>query len=199
MPIDEPIESDWWIDDIQLPIAPTTDTRSITRTFQSETLFQFFPSISKSSARAFDYTMTGFIYPEYRVRELDEVAKAADTNIVLLRIPADQQVFKSTLYAIKKLIVNRKGPLFVKYTPPGSQITAIVQAFPFTITFTELPDKGENQEGADGFSDTDESGLGNQDLNQLTEILTPEGNTIIYVSMSNIEQWRSVTGNELAI
>jgi len=199
MPIDEPIESDWWVDDIQLPIAPTTDNRSITRTFQSETLFQFFPSISKSSARAFDYTMSGFIYPEYRVRELDQLAKSADTNIVLLKIPPDQQVFKSTLYAIKKLVVNRKGPLFVKYSPTGIAPFTEVKAYPYVITFTELPDKGENQESADGFTDTDESSLGMQDLNQLTEALTPEGDIIIYLSMNNIEQWRAVTGNELAI
>jgi len=199
MPITEPIESDWWIDDIQLPIAPTTDQRSITRTFQSETLFQFFPSISKSSARAFDYTLNGFIYPEYRVRELDQLAKSADTNIVLLRIPASEQVFNSTLYAIKKLDVNRKGPLFVRYSPTGFAPFVEVKAFPFTVTFTELPDKGENQEGADGFPDADESSLGMQDLNQLTEILTPEGDITILVTMSNIEQWRAFTGNELAI
>jgi len=199
MPIDEPIESDWWIDDIQLPIAPTSDNRTVSRTFQSETLFQFFPSISKSSARAFDYTVTGFIYPEYRVRELDQLAKSADTNIVLLRIPASEQVFNSTLYAIKKLVVNRKGPLFIKYSPTGVAPFVEVKAFPFTVTFTELPDKGENQEGADGFPDADETSLGLQNLNQLTELLTPEGDIIIYLSLSNIEQWRAATGNELAI
>jgi len=155
--------SGWFIDDVELPVAPQFDERLITRTFQSETLFQFFPSLSKSTARAFDYTISGIIYPEGKAFQLDQIAKSADTNIVILTIPLDQKIFNSTKYAVKSLRISRKGPLFTKF------LGIVVQALPYEITFTELPDEGEFQEGIDGFLDADEGTLGNQQLNELVE------------------------------
>lgn len=155
--------SGWFIDDIELPVAPNVDDRVISRTFQAESLFNFFPSITKSSARAFDYTISGVIYPEFKAFQLDQIAKAADTNIVILTIPSAQQIFNSTKYAVKSLRIARKGPLFVKFL--GSN----VQALPYTMTFTELPDEGEFQDGFDGFTDSDEGAVGFQQLNELNE------------------------------
>lgn len=161
--------SGWKIDDVELPVEPDTDERSISRSFQSETLFNFFPSITKSSARAFDYTIQGIIYPEDKARELDEISKSADTNVVTLTLPVNQRIFKPTSYAVKKLVISRKGPLFVNYAPPGSTAFKVVQALRYTMTFTELPDEGEFQPGIDGFTDTDEGELGMQQLNELNE------------------------------
>lgn len=170
-----PHESGWFIDDIELPIGPATDERAITRTFQSETLFNFFPSITKSQARAFDYTMTGFIYPERRAFDLDQIARSADTNTVIVTIPEDQRIFKTTKFAVKKLIMSRKGPLFVKWSADGLPPFQTVQAVPFVITLTELPDDGEVQETIDGFTDTDEDSVGLQQLNELIEEIDTTG------------------------
>ncbi len=161
--------SGWFVDDVELPDAPETDERLISRSFQAETLFNFFPQITKSSARAFDYTIGGVVYPESIAFALDQIAKSADTNVVILTIPADQRIFNSTKYAIKSLRFARKGPLFIKH------IDKIVQAIPFQITFTELPDEGEFQDGIDGFTDSDEGALGQQQLNEWTEILDNTG------------------------
>ena len=165
------VASGWFIDDIELPIQPNTDQRSISRSFQSETLFQYFPSITKSSASAFDYTMTGLIYPEIKAFALDQIAKSADTNVVIVTIPVELNVFATshTKYAVKKLVMDRDKPLFVKYNPRGSHITQLSRAFKYTLTLTELPDDGEVQEGIDGFTDTDEGALGLQQLNELNE------------------------------
>ena len=161
--------SGWFIDDLELPIAPEADERLISRSFQSETLFQFFPSITKSSARSFDYTISGVIYPESKAFALDQIAKSADTNIVVLTIPPDQQIFNSTKYAVKSLRIARKGPLFVKY------LGLEVQALPYEITFTELPDEGEFQDGLDIFLDSDEDAIGLQQINELTETVDTSG------------------------
>ncbi len=155
--------SGWFIDDVELPIAPNVDDRLISRTFQAETLFNFFPSLTKSTARAFDYTISGIVYPEGKAFALDQIAKAADTNVVVLTIPDDQRIFNSTKYAVKSLRIARKGPLFVKF------LGVTVQALPYTMTFTELPDEGEFQDGFDGFTDSDEGATGFQQLNELNE------------------------------
>ena len=157
-------ESGWFIDEIELPVAPNADERDISRSFQSETLFNFFPGITKSSARAFDYTLTGIIYPEHKAFALDQIAKSADTNTVVVTIPPDQQIFNTGKYAVKQLVISRKGPLYVKY------LDSIVQALPYVLTLTELPDEGEFGEGFDGFTDADEQSLGLQQLNELVEL-----------------------------
>ena len=155
--------SGWFIDDVELEIAPDTDERNVSRTFQSETLFNFFPSLTKSTARAFDYTIKGIVYPESKAFALDQIAKSADTNTVIITIPLDQKIFNTTKYAVKSLVISRKGPLFVKF------LGKVVQALPYTLTLTELPDEGKTQEGIDGFTDIDEDALGLQQLNELTE------------------------------
>lgn len=155
--------SGWFIDDVELPIEPDGDERAITRTFQSETLFKFFPSISKSTAHAFDYTITGVIYPREKVAALDEIARAADQNIVIITIPAGEAIHNANKFAVKTFRVSRKGPLFVKV---DGKIEAV---YPFELTFSNLPDEGEFQETLDGFTDADEGALGTQYLNELIE------------------------------
>ncbi len=157
--------SGWFINDVELEDAPESDERLITRSFQSETLFNFFPQITKSSARAFDYTISGVVYPESKAFALDQIAKAADTNTVILTIPASQVIFTATKYAVKSLRFARKGPLFIKF------LGKVIQALPFSLTFTELPDAGEFQDGLDGFTDSDEGALGLHMINEINEVL----------------------------
>ena len=165
-----PHGSGWFIDDVELPVAPQTDERVITRTFQSETLFNFFPELTKSTASAFDYTMKGIIYPEIKVFQLDQIAKAADTTVVVLTVPPAERVFESVVYAVKKLVINRKGPLFTRYAFIEGEPEVEVKAYPYTLTLTELPGGGESQESIDGITDADEDALGVQQLNELVEI-----------------------------
>lgn len=182
------LRSGWFIDDIELPIAPNSDQRNISRTFQSETLFNFFPNLTKSTARAFDYTIKGIIYPEDRAFALDQIAKSADTNVVIVIIPLDQQIFTAlTKYAVKSLIFDRKGPLFVKVEG------VVLKALTFTLTLTELPDEGEFQEGIDGFTDADEDALGMQQLNELAEEHNL-GGAIDLQSFGPLSGWGILTG-----
>ena len=162
--------SGWFIDDIELEIAPDTDERNISRSFQSETLFNFFPALTKSTARAFDYTIKGIVFPERIAFQIDQIAKSADTNVVTLTIPPDQNVFGNPKYAVKSLVMSRKGPLFVRFLDKD------VVALRYTLTFTQLPDEGEFQEGIDGFTDADEGALGLQQFNELVDTLDSEFN-----------------------
>lgn len=149
--------SGWFINDLELPEAPYSDNRNITRTFQSQTIFNFFPELTKSTARAFDYNMKGYIYPDWKTWSLDQIAKSADTDIVTLTAPSNEVPFKRVKYAIKSLKINRTGPLFTSYPHPYWHD---VTAFPYEITFTEMPDEGEFQEGVDSFTTADEKGVG---------------------------------------
>lgn len=182
--------SGWFIDDVELEIAPDTDERNISRSFQSETLFNFFPALTKSTARAFDYTIKGIIYPESRAFALDQIAKSADTNIVVITIPPDQKIFNTTKYAVKSLVISRKGPLFIKF------LGKTIQALSYTLTLTELPDEGEFQEGIDGFTDADEAALGLQHLNELTDAT---GTELDVSEFGPIELFEIITGIPLEV
>ena len=169
------VGSGWFIEDLELPEAPTADTRSLSRKFQSETLFNFFPALTKQSARALDYTISGFLYPELTAFALDQIAKSADTNVVVLTIPPGERTFAPSKYAIKSLAFDRKGPLFINqdFSSGGASFT-LSKVYRYRLTFTELPDEGEFQEGIDGFQDADEGATGAQQLNELIELTGTE-------------------------
>jgi len=154
--------SGWKIEDVELEFAPDTDERNITRTFQSETLFNFFPALTKSSARAFDYTFKGIItFAE--AFALDQISKSADTNTIVIVVPANDNFFAPSEYAVKSFVINRKGPLFTEF---GG---GFLKVLPYTLTLTELPDEGEVQEGVDAFTDADEGAIGTQQINEIIE------------------------------
>lgn len=178
--------SGWFIDDVELEIAPDTDERNISRSFQSETLFKFFPQLTKSTARAFDYTIRGIIYPESRAYQLDQIARSADTNIVIVTIPPNEEIFNRDKFAVKELVISRKGPLFTQF------LGKTVQALPYTLTLTELPDEGEFQEGIDGFNDSDEAALGLQMLDELNE---STGSGLATEDFGPATMWQILTGD----
>lgn len=186
--------SGWFIDDIELEIAPDTDERNISRTFQSETLFNFFPALTKSTARSFDYTIKGVAYPEKTVFQLDQIAKSADTNIVVLRLPPADDIFEFSKFAVKSLVFTRKGPLFVNFDDGNG--FRIIRVYPYTLTLTQLPDEGEFQEGIDGFTDADEAALGLQQLNELTDAT---GTELDVTDFGPVELFEIITGIPLEV
>ncbi len=161
--------SGWFIDDIELPEAPTFDERSINRTFQSETLFNFFPSLTKSTARASDYTFKSIIYPQWKVFQLDQIASSPDTDNVILTIPILDTLFPATKFTVKTLKMTRRGPLFVPNVELSPGMFGTSPAVPFEFTITQLPDEGETTDSLDGFKEADEGGLGLVFLEELTE------------------------------
>ena len=152
--------SGWFINDIELPEPPTSDDRNNNRTFQAETLFNFFPELTKSTANSFDYKIKGFLYPQALVKEIDELSKGADTDIVTLTIPVDDQLFEPGHYAIKTYRINRKGPTFI--IDPVSMLE--VMAYPFEINFTEKPGVGESDTFLSGDQTANEDGVGIESL-----------------------------------
>jgi len=186
--------SGWFIDDIELPQAPQTDERNISRQFQSETLFNFFPNITKSSARAFDYTLTGLAYPEPVVFDLDQIAKSADTNTVVLTIPEDEQIFEFSKFAVKSLVFSRKGPMFIDYDDGSG--SRKVKVYPYKLTLTELPNEGEFQEGIDGFTSTNEGAVGLEGLNSLID---SSGSNLSVEDFGPVEAFKLIFGVPTAI
>jgi len=178
--------SGWYIDDVELPVAPDSEETVVTRSFQSETLFNFFPQITKSSASAFDFTITGIVYPLLKAQLLEEIARSADTNIVILRTPAPIAGTIAAKYAIKSLKLTRKGPLFTI-----DEFGKTVAAIPYEMTFTELPAEGEFQEGLDGFTDADEEALGFQQLN---ELIDETGTDLEISDFGPVELYQLATG-----
>jgi hypothetical protein len=181
--------SGWFIDDIELEFAPTTDVRRISRTFQSETLFNFFPELNKSTARAFDYQISGFLL-DFEAFALDEIAKSADTNIIPVIMPVEETIFKTTNYAVKELTIDRNKPRFTTYEgTPGIRVVA------YTMVFTELADTGEIQSSLDGIIDANEEGLG---LNSYNELIENESLELIDETFNLYTQFGIIYGLELA-
>ncbi len=155
--------SGWFINDLELPEPPTEDTRGITRTFQSESLFNFFPDLTKSTAQGFDYSIKTFIYPQALAFELDELSKGADTDIVSLTIPDADKLFEGGSYAIKAYKINRKGPMFLDIEGEPTQV------FPLEITFTERPAEGETDTIIEGDQTVGEEAVGAEALPEVVE------------------------------
>ncbi len=173
--------SGWFIDDIELPEAPNFDDRVINRTFQSETLFNFFAELTKSTARASDYTIKGVIYPKNKAFQLDQIASSADTNTVVLTVPFLEGIgFVASKFAVKTLKLTRKGPLFINFDFGGG-VKLDIDVIPFELTLTQLADEGETTEGVDGFQEGEEGSLGLEPLYELVHIFAPVGggNTLI--------------------
>lgn len=186
--------SGWWIDHIELPEAPNTDELKISRQFQTHTLFNFFPELTKSQSTSFDYTISGYIYPKVNVFALEQIARSADTNTVILTIPFSESITDLDLdhqrihervdtphipsgprtsdrkFAVKGISLSRKGPLFTEYTvnQRGAK-PEVVEVVQYSITFTELPNEGEFQEGVDVYNDADEGAIGTSDIEQIYE------------------------------
>lgn len=155
--------SGWFINDIELPESPNEDDRNINRTFQSETLFNFFPDITKSSASGFDYSIKTIIYPQSMAFELDELAKGADTDIVTLTIPDAEKLFEGGSYAIKSYKINRKGPMFKDILGVDTMV------YPLEITFTERPAEGEVDTVIEGDQTVNEDSVGAESLPEITD------------------------------
>ncbi len=156
--------SGWFINDLELPEAPTKDDRNNNRTFQAETLFNFFAEFTKSTANSFDYKISGFVYPQTLVKELDELSKGADTDIVTLTIPVAQQLFEPGHYAIKTYRINRKGPSFIIIIDPITMLPVEVEAYPYEINFTEKPGVGESDTIILGDQTANEDAVGIESL-----------------------------------
>lgn len=157
------MSSGWFINDLELPEPPTEDNRNINRTFQSETLFNFFPDLTKSTASGFDYSIKTFIYPQKLAFELDELSKGADTDIVTLTIPEADKLFEGGSYAIKAYKINRKGPMFADIAGTPTQV------FPLEITFTERPAEGEADTVIEGDQTVGEDSVGAEALPEVVE------------------------------
>jgi len=155
--------SGWFINDLELPEPPTEDDRNINRTFQSETLFNFFPDLTKSTASGFDYSIKTFIYPQALAFELDELAKGADTDIVTLTIPEADRLFEGGSYAIKSYRIARKGPMFLMV---GGTPTRV---FPLEITFTERPAEGEVDTVIEGDQTVGEEAVGAEAIPEIID------------------------------
>ena len=66
--------SEWYINGLNLPISPSTEVESVNRIFQVQTVYNFFPQLENPTASSFDYTITGYLYPEKLVLQLDSTS-----------------------------------------------------------------------------------------------------------------------------
>lgn len=163
--------SGWFVEDIELPLPPATEVKEVTREFKSDALENFFPELTQSKTSTFNYILTGIIYPDAKVIALEQLARSADTETVVVWSSTGDSIYPQQRYAIRKLSLNRNKPLFVRYRPVDSLVDVSISAYQYTLSLTELPDEGEFQEGIDGFQDADEGALGEQQLNELIDDL----------------------------
>ena len=155
-----PALSGWFIDDIELPIAPSSLERKVIRKPDlSKTEFGF-PVLFNPGPQSYDLVLKGWIWPTFKVSALDLLARAAETEIVQIQIPASdaQSVYRGK-YAIDRSSIKLDGPTFTEFA--GSTVTA----WQYEITFVQFADEGENQDSLEGGLDLDELGVGFGDIN----------------------------------
>ena len=85
--------SGWFIQGIELPEAPKTENKSISRSFLQEDIYKNYAAIYQPTTSSYSYTLTGYIYGDI-VNQLEALAKSADTEIVTVVPPTER--LKST-------------------------------------------------------------------------------------------------------
>lgn len=163
--------SRWIISGIELPEPPAADNKRINRTFQSENIYKFYPQLQKATATAYDYIMTGRIYPAILAFQLQQLAKSADTEVIFVSSPGDfnNNWIADGLYAFKQFDIKRgPTPKFVEFE---GEITQVID---YVMTLTQFADTGDNQDTIEGSTESDEDGLGEGDWSQLIPELSSE-------------------------
>lgn len=153
--------SGWFINTIELPMEPLEDDRGTGRDSDVEGFANFFPELQGSKAVEFQYTIGGYIWPEFKAAQLEMMARNPDTQEIIVVTPSTQQFLKGGTYTIKSFNIKRSGPLFTK----ENGITYMV--YPFVLTLVELAGLGENQNATDGLTEEDEIALTMKDINSL--------------------------------
>lgn len=155
------IESGWFIDDIELPIAPASLERRVIRKPDISQIDFGFPLLFNPGPQSFDLVLKGWIWPNTRASALDALARAAETEIVQLTIPIAEElsILTNGRYAIDRSIINIKGP----HTTDFNGVA--VAAWEYELTLIQFADVGENQDSVDAGIDLDEIGVGFGDIN----------------------------------
>jgi len=151
--------SGWFINTIELPMEPLEDERGTGRDSDVEGFANFFPELQGSKAAQFEYTINGYIWPEFKAAQLEMMARNPDTQEIVVIVPSTQQYLKGGTYTIKSFNIKRSGPLFTK---EGSTEYMV---YPFVLTLVELAGLGENQNTTDGLTEEDEIALTMKDMN----------------------------------
>lgn len=151
--------SGWYLDGIELPIAPSSiERRVIRKPDLSKTEFGF-PVLFNPGPQSYDLVIKGWVWPTIKVYQLDLLARAAETEIVQLYIPAaDEQSVYRGKYAIDRSAIKMEGPTFTEFG--GGDVAA----WQYEITLVQFADEGENQDSIEGGLDLDEIGIGFGDI-----------------------------------
>ena len=145
--------SEWSINGLNLPIGPSTEIKSVNRLFQVQTVYNFFPQVENPTVSSFDYTITGYLYPESLVTQLDQLAHSADTETVILE-SGSESILGFGIFAIKNFTFSRNTPIFIIQDGFEQKV------YKYTMIFTQFADQGENQFSIEGDTEFDEYGVG---------------------------------------
>jgi len=167
--------SGWFIDDIELPIGPSTLEKRIIRKPDLNKVQYGFPNIFNAGPQSFELIITGWIWPEINAVALDELAKGADAEVVQI---SDPSFIYSGRYAIDRSSVKINGPQFTEF------LGVPVQAWQFNITFAQFAEQGDQIDSMDLGLELDELGIG---FGSLTPSLGP-------INPLDFIDWSSISG-----
>ena len=154
--------SEWFINGLNLPIGPSTEVESVNRIFQVQTVYNFFPQLENPTASSFDYTITGYLYPEKLVLQLDQLAHSADTETVILE-SGSESILGFGIFAVKSFTFSRSSPIFIIENGVEQKV------YTYTMVFTQFADQGENQFSIEGDTEFDEDAVGYGNMAELLE------------------------------
>lgn len=141
----------WKIDDIELPIEPTTLDKRIIRNPQTSGTQYDFPSVSDTMLQSFTLKIKGLIWDETKAQQLWELTKDAEAEVIDLQVTDTDHEWISGLYAAGKSTIKRTGP---KYDATGSPV------YEYDITFIQYAEAGVMSPGEETGLEFDEPGVG---------------------------------------
>jgi len=166
--IPQQFRSGFFIEQYELPLYPETERKSINRTFQQDTTYSFFPGLEKSEVTAYDYTITGKIFPSTLALTLHELAKSPDLETVRIHSSRDEN-FNRFLgtgdYVFKNFQLFRRTPMYIRF------LGKVTEVYDYSMTLTEFAESGETSDIFEGIAEVDEDGIG---FGPETEIWTGE-------------------------
>ena len=142
----------WKIDDIELPITPTSLDKRIIRQPQSSGSQYDFPSVSDTMLQSFSLKIKGLVWDETKAQQLWELTKDAEAEVIDIQVTDDtDHEWISGLYAAGKSLIKRTGP---KYDSTGAPV------YEYDITFVQYAEAGVMSPGEETSMEFDEPGVG---------------------------------------
>ncbi len=151
--------SGWFIDDLELPIAPTVVEETVLRKPDIKKIEFGFPLLFNPAPDSFGLSLKGWIFDAGKKFELYELGRSADTELIQV-IDPDGGI-ENGEFAVARINITRDAPYFTTF------LNTSVKAWKYEIVLVRVPGAGDTQDALEIGIDLDEDGIGFGDLDNI--------------------------------